>query len=89
MTKKTTTQQVVLTEIQQEIQDKILHILTIYPVISPTMLQAAIGASIKPLVWRPALTNLITNGQIKAASIEATTPTGRYNRYQTIQLVSA
>ena len=67
--------------VEQEIEDKILHILTIYPVISPTMLQGGIGPYLKPVVWRPILERLKAAGKVIEESESLETPGGRYNTY--------
>lgn len=47
---------------KQFIQDKILHTLKVYPVISPSMLQVGIGNHIAASMWRPILELLIVKG---------------------------
>ena len=71
---------------EQEIEDKILHILTVYPVISPTMLQAGLGPSTKPALWRPVLSRLMEEGKVVEESESLETPTSRYNTYNKLSL---
>lgn len=71
---------------QEEIQRKIIHLLRIYPVISPTMLQAGLGPSVKPDTWRPALDHLVSGGRVVEAQQSAQTPAGRYNTYTKLSL---
>lgn len=73
-------------EMELEIEKKILHLLTIYPIISPTMLQAGLGPSTKPAIWRPLLNKLIANGDVVETSTSVETPTSRYNTYAQLQL---
>ncbi len=69
-----------------EIEEKILHILEIYPIISPTMLQGGIGAYLKPLLWRPVLNKMVKAGQVIETQESVTTPRGRYNSYTKLSL---
>lgn len=70
----------------EEIEAKILHILAIYPVISPTMLQGGIGPYLKPATWRPVLKQLIEDGKVIESQESVTTPAGRYNNYAKLSL---
>lgn len=71
------------------IGDKILHILSIYPIISPTMLQAGIGPSVKSTTWRPILQELVISGKVMERSFHGTTYSGRHNNYVQIYLPGA
>lgn len=71
---------------QYKVEEKILHILGIYPVISPTMLQSGLGPSTKPELWRPILTRLINEGKVIEDRENCITPTGRYNDYAKLML---
>ena len=70
----------------EEIRIKILHILSIYPIISPTMLQSGLGASWRPLFWRPVLEALIEEGKVMEAKTSMITPMNRYNTYTKLSL---
>lgn len=70
----------------QEIEAKILHILGIYPVISPTMLQSGLGPYTKPALWRPVLAELILTGQVVETQESLQTPSERYNTYSKLSL---
>ena len=71
---------------RRDIKAKILHLLGIYPVVSPTMLQGGLGPSLKPKLWRPALTELITEGHVIQEQESRETHLGRYNMYTLIRL---
>ena len=73
-------------EMKLEIELKILHILGIYPIISPTMLQAGLGPSMKPALWRPVLLSLIANGKVIEDHESLLTPTERSNTYTKLSL---
>ena len=66
--------------------DKIIHTLTIFPIISPSMLQAALGPGCAARLWRPVLQQLIDSGAVIQKEQVATTPTGRQNSYTQLML---
>ncbi len=70
----------------EEIGIKILHLLSIYPIISPTMLQVALGTAFRPALWRPVLTQLITEGKVVQVQESTMTPAERYNEYTKLML---
>lgn len=72
--------------IQEEISAKILHILGIYPRLSPTMLQVGIGTGISPSIWHPVLEILIEQGKIIKHQEMAHSPKGREQTYTIISL---
>ncbi len=75
-----------LTQETEEIEIKILHLLKIYPVISPTMLQSGLGPSTKPAQWRPCLKRLIDSGEVIEEQESMQTPSERYNTYSKLSL---
>ncbi len=68
------------------IRDKILHILKLYPIISPTMLQGGLGPYMKPIQWRPVLENLIAQGVVVESQRSRQTHQERYNTYTFLHL---
>jgi len=70
----------------EEIQAKILHLLRIYPIISPTMLQGGLGPPLRSIEWRPVLNGLIEEGLIIEDQESLKTPAGRYNAYTKLYL---
>ncbi len=71
---------------QEEIGIKIVHLLKIYPIISPTMLQSGLGPQLKPAQWRPVLTTLIEQGKVIETKESMQTPSSRYNTYSKLAL---
>lgn len=69
------------------LKEKILHTLTIYPKISPSMLQVGLGPHNRPEHWRPALHALIDEGLIKQEELIAGNPHGQKRSYTVISLV--
>lgn len=51
-------------DVVNEVRAKILGVLTIYPKISPTMLQSGLGPSLSPSIWRPVLSGLVDDGLV-------------------------
>lgn len=81
----------VVTEMQAreaaiEVEARIIHLLRIYPVISPTMLQAGLGPYTKPAVWRPVLKRLVDDGKVLETQESIITPADRYNTYTKLTL---
>lgn len=68
------------------VRELIIHLLRIYPVVSPTMLQAGLGPYVKPTVWRPVLQALEEEGIVKEDQETLITPRGRYNTYTKLSL---
>lgn len=68
------------------IRDKILHLLKIYPIISPTMLQGGLGPYMKPAQWRPILNILIDEGRVIETQKSMATHQDRYNTYTMLHL---
>lgn len=72
-----------------KIRERIVHILSIYPVINGTMLQGALGPYTKAGNWRPALDELIEEGIVlREHTDQILTPAGRYNSYELLRLRS-
>lgn len=70
----------------KEIETRILHLLKIYPLISPTMLQSGLGPSTKPENWRPVLVDLVQRGVVIEEQQSMQTPSERYNTYTKLSL---
>lgn len=73
-----------------DIRERILFTLSIYPKVSPTMLQVALGTSTRPAVWHPVLNQLIEDGLVDRTQVRPPTPapSGRDQVYTIIQLKS-
>lgn len=70
------------------IRKRILHVLSIYPKLSHSMLQVGIGTALSPKMWRPILDDLIEEGAIQEDTIVAVGPTERTQSYTILELVS-
>lgn len=77
-----------VSENEQTIRDKIVHILSIYPKLSHSMLQVGIGTSMPPGIWKPVLLKMIGEGIIENTSRSTSTPTGRVQAYTILSLRS-
>lgn len=75
---------------EEIIRAKIIATLKVYPVVSPSMLQAALGASLSPRIWKPTLDALITEGVINCwdQSPEDETPSVRQRPYPCLALAT-
>lgn len=72
----------------KELSARILHILGIYPKISNSMLQVALGTSISPSEWKPILESLKQQGVVQEVVVSSTTPAGRFQTYRVISLTT-
>ena len=72
----------------EKLADKIVHILTVYPMISPSMLQIGLGPAVSPSIWKPILEGLIESGTVIRTNVLAETPSGRQNTYMRLELDS-
>ena len=68
------------------LEAKILLLLEVYPVISPTMLQAGLGPQIPPAKWRPVLDKMLADGTVKQGSDYRQGVTGRYRTFLKVGL---
>ena len=60
--------------------------LEVYPVLSPTMLQSALGPQLSPKIWKPVLEDMITNGIITRDTVGVQMPSGRHRDFVTLAL---
>lgn len=67
-------------------KQKILHVLGIYPRLSPSMIQIGIGPSIPSAVWKPIMEKMIEDGTLKRENLSLKGPTGRDNNYAVISI---
>jgi len=72
--------------LEQEVAIKILHILQVFPAISPSMLQIGIGSSLPAKLWRPILQQMIDDKTVKQDFCLFPTPSGRQTTYTIISL---
>jgi len=70
----------------ESVRERIIHVLTIYHVISPSMLQTGLGPSVPAAAWRPVLEKLIEEEVVDRDHIIAASPLGRHNPYTRLRL---
>lgn len=70
------------------LRDKIVHTLTIWPYLSPSMLQVAIGTSVSSGLWHPILQKLIDDERVVRETFSAKSPAGRDQTYTVIRLTT-
>lgn len=68
------------------IREKITHVLTIWPKISPSMLQVGIGTAISPKMWHPVFEQMLAEGLITRNEQYGRGPSGRDQTFITISL---
>ncbi len=76
-----------MSEAEEMIREKITHVLSIYPKLSPSMLQTGIGTSMPPFLWRPVLLDLISKSIVKMEEEVREAPSGRHRLYTILSLV--
>jgi hypothetical protein len=73
----------------KQMTDKMLHLLKIFPRISPSMMQVGLGPATPPKFWRPILETLIQEGKIKRETEQYESPNGRTQSYTILCLAPA
>jgi hypothetical protein len=73
----------------EALRAKIIHVLSVYPVISPTMLQIGLGTHVKPTDWRPILTELIKEGIVLEEEQCVATPQDINRFYKKLSLATS
>ena len=68
------------------IRTRLIHTLTIYPGISPSMLQVGIGTAISPKMWHPIMQKLKDEGLVIEDERMAQNPGGRDLTYKKLSL---
>lgn len=69
------------------VRQKIVHTLTYYPRLSPSMLQVGIGTGISPKLWRIVFEDMIKEGKIRQEITQVRVPNGRDQTLKIISLV--
>ena len=70
------------------IRAKILHALEVFPFISSSMINTAIGTSTLTSLWRPVLMALEAEGLVTKSEITCATPVGRNQCYTVYHLAA-
>lgn len=70
------------------IRERIIYVLTIWPKISPSMLQVGIGTALSPKMWRPVFDKLIRDRIVQQTISSSKSPSDRDQTHTTVSLVS-
>lgn len=68
------------------IRDRIIHLLGMYPILSPSMLQVGLGPNLPPKEWRPVLAEMLEDKTVTRLEIVAPTPFGQHRTYTQLSL---
>jgi hypothetical protein len=68
------------------LKQRITHILSIYPELSPSMIQVALGASISSRWWKPVLEQMVNEGTLARRFAYSKGPGGKGRSYTLIRL---
>ena len=71
---------------KENVRERILHTLSIYPRLQPSMLHVGIGFHVEASVWRPVLNTMIDIGEVIQSTEQHTSPAGRLNQYTILSL---
>ncbi len=78
-----------LRAMRQTMRAKILHCLSIWPYLNPSMLQVGIGTAVSPRIWHPVRDQLIREGLIVQEEIRTRSHVGRDQVYTILRLKTA
>lgn len=76
-------------ETENEVVEKTMTTLGIYPRLSWTHLQVSLGTSLKPAFWKPIIFRLIEERKLKLERVQYKAVDGRERTYQVISLPDA
>jgi hypothetical protein len=71
---------------EKVVEDKMVHVLTIWPQLSPSMLQVGIGTALPPKLWHPVLERLIAAGVIERREVTIKGPSNRDQTHTLLRL---
>lgn len=74
-------------KLEADVWNRIIHVLKIYPKLSPTMLQVGIGTAISPAIWHPVLEAMLEDRVVDKKQEQHKTKTGRIQVYTILSLV--
>lgn len=63
------------------LRSRIVHVLTVFPFLSQSMINVGIGTSIPSKLWQPILEDLIAEGTVQKTAINAQSPSDRSQTY--------
>lgn len=75
-------------DLKQDIEDKLIHLLKIYPYLSPSMLQVGLGTSMPSKLWKPVLEELIGRHVIGEENLMMLSTKGRHQTYTRLHLTA-
>lgn len=70
-----------MAQVIEQTRLRILHALEVFPFISGSMLNQAIGTSLPTELWKPILSGLLEDGDVKEHVLQAKSFTGRAQSY--------
>lgn len=69
-----------------DIHNRIIHVLTLYPKLSPTMLQMGLGPQTETKIWKPILEEMILKDEVVREFVTLLSPGGRWKSYTFLSL---
>lgn len=68
--------------------EKLIFSLAVYPRLTSSMLQIAVGMHVSQRLWRPVLQKLVQQGTVKHIEQEVVTPVGQYRNFKFYELAN-
>lgn len=68
------------------LREQLKHLFSIYPILSPTMMQALLGSKVRPKDWKPVMEDMITDGTLKRVDLSSKNAWGQLRYYARIKL---
>ncbi len=70
-----------------QLREQLKHLFQVYPVLSPTMIQALLGSKVRAVVWKPIMEVMICSGELTRFQVVAKNTFGQLRSYTCIKLV--
>ncbi len=70
----------------EHIHKQLAHLLQVYPVLSPTMIQSCFGARVRPVIWKPIMELMLQEGVLVRNEVVSKDSWGQLRSYTCIRL---
>ena len=68
------------------VRERIIALLTVYPILSPSMIQIGLGSSLPTFVWRPVFDRMLISGELVEGLVEGPPSDNRQRPFKTVSL---
>ncbi len=70
----------------EQLWKQLIHLHQVYPVLSPTLIQALLGSKMRPQTWKPVMEKMITSGALVRSEVVSENSWGQLRSYTCIRL---